>query len=245
LENNNAIKLQIGHSISHRNYSKGTIGAFVKDEKQRICLLSCNHVLAQNGELVDLSIPETSIEVYHPGNSRDSLGTRDGHVANVVGYLPLNADGNQSDSAYASILDNIPYSGNVIPDGFPFAGQPIYQQPRDFVLQPGTVIYKIGSNTQFTSGKFARFEKGIRIRQHKFDHVIKVIWSSFDEPFSLMEDSGSLAFVNDNGTLYAIGMVFAGFNKMGDIEKLRKLDVLPYSYLCSLNYTLKANDLEY
>ena len=227
--------LHIGISISHSEYFPGTLGAFVLNSKNKPCLLSCNHVLAKNGEICDLQDINTT-RIYHPGNVEDHIVTASEHIANVEQWVVLRTlQPNSSDSAYARILDGIDFLGNVIPKGFEFAGEKIHQAPDDFVPYKGSEVYKIGRSTGLTKGIINSTSlDGVTVRATRnfvFDNLIMVDWQNEEKPFSAPGDSGSLTFVRENGKFFAIGILFAAASN--------------YSYVCTMKDILKQNKITY
>lgn len=242
--------LHIGMPISHRDNACGTLGAFVLNENNELCLLSCNHVLAGNGRFINNN-DQTTKEIYHPGNTRKSYAGSNRHIANVEYWKPLKeGKENFSDSAYARLLGEIESLGNVVPKGFgfQFEGEPIYIASPYMSLEEGTKVYKIGYATGFTTGIIkARSKKLVSIGSHTFSNLIEVEWLSDDIPFSMNGDSGSMAFIEWDNSLYAIGMVLAGINPNDKklIKRLKDNNITPFSYLCNMDSVLNESNVTY
>lgn len=236
-------KLYIGASISHQHHDSGTLGAFVLDRHSNPCLISCNHVLAQNGKIVNKANLDTC-RVFHPGNSEEKKIEEKGHVAHVANWQKLvKWRFNRCDAAYAKILTSVEIAGNHVPFG-PFEGKRIHVAPVDFIPHRGMTVHKIGQSTGFTTGVFSHTDRGILIGGYRFSPVLKIEWKSINEPFSINGDSGSLVFTEVNRKLYGIGMIFAGVN-VEALSFFKENNITPYSYACTLGNVLKKNKVSY
>lgn len=225
-----------GFSISTLDDGAGTIAGFVEN-KDGTHLLSCNHVIAKLGE-VDMK-SKVQRQIYQPAVQDHPNFDNDNIVAELSKYAPIAQTApNEIDAAIAILNDENQLGGNVVPNGFTFGGREIEPLPKGYEIPKGTIVYKIGRTTGLTSGElsglsFDLVTVSIGKKPYNFNNVIEISWLESSKPFSKQGDSGSIAFIEDNDKLYAIGMVFAAGRK-----KIGK-DYVGITLLCTLKDILR------
>lgn len=192
-----------GYSIGHRRVGAGTLGGFVVDTQNYVCVLSNNHVLAASDRA---SLGDA---IYQ--NSRlDAGGLRQ---QNVIGWLhrwvKLRSSGNVVDAALSTVIDRLPVDPS-------HAGQPLAGWRSD-LPSPGEYAWKVGRTSGVTSGLVRAVEvDGINVdysdagdQSHicSFDGQIEIVGDDPTPVFSRAGDSGAIVLDADN---FAVGLLFAG-----------------------------------
>jgi len=227
--------LCLGASVSHRDsLASGSLGAFVRDEKDVISFLSCSHVIGLSGTA------KKRDPVFHPGR-RDVPQL---NIANLVGSLAeatvlSRAGANTLDAGYAHVEEDVDYLGNVIPPGVgapgDFEGKKLEYDP-NVEFEQDMELAKVGRTTGYTVGLLNAFSldnvsvsvPGIGLVF--FDNCIEVRWRAVNQPFTKPGDSGALVFTVNKRK--ALGLHFAG----GDVQ--REGRDLKVSYACQLSAIL-------
>lgn len=241
--------LHIGLSIGHINGGSGTLGGFVENEEGRQCILSCNHVMALYGQIDD----DDPNRIYQPGKTDKQGMVYTDAIGRLSDYVPLSdSDPNQSDSAIAILNKGIEHLSNIIPTnyGFLHEGETIRTLPDPsesrIPLSKGMKVYKIGKSTGQTFGYLsalsvdnvvinAAFQRN---KPYVFDNVIEVDWQTTAE-MSAPGDSGSLAYIEYENKLYAIGLLFASGIKMREKKESK------VSFFCSLKDILQVHGVSW
>jgi hypothetical protein len=198
-----------GVSIGHPHGSVGTLGGFVRPERDRgvQCILSTATVLwprsARKGDYI-----------HQPGPIDNPLFTGETRVAAIAERSVLSRISREGiDAAYAEILPGIETSGNVIPEGVPDAG--IGLAPPGPALTLGDRVAKIGRGTGYTTGRITAM--AIKITLHSVEHtrvwntqsaeVVNALEIEGDtEPFSGPGDTGAIVFRLED--FVAVGLLF-------------------------------------
>jgi N-acetylmuramoyl-L-alanine amidase/lysozyme family protein len=182
-----------GCSIGYDAPMAGTLGALVRNRRGEQCILSNNHVLANEGRL-----PAGS-PIFQQGLLDLSDGDRR-KVATLSETMPL-ASG-RIDAALARCLDDVSFSNEVLhiraPNGAIGAREDM-------------VVHKFGRTTSYTVGMVTDLKATMRVEYETQSVVFAdqiLIKSLTDIPFSRAGDSGSL-ILNRNGN-EAVGLLFAG-----------------------------------
>jgi hypothetical protein len=189
--------LLIGYSVGGAQ-TTGTVGGFVKTKDGKICILSNNHVLANEN---DSKIEDPIIQ---PG-SADNGQTPADLVARLTDFVPLNlTDVNLMDCAIAALEPGIAPDPKILQGLGNLAGI------RTAEVATGTVVAKIGRTTGLTKGSVTAFEvDGILPRYAAgiltFNQQIEIA-SAEAGHFASTGDSGSLVVDGDN---LAVGLLFA------------------------------------
>lgn len=232
--------LHIGLSVGHTDGGAGTLGAFVYDKNDDICILSNNHVLALMGRAKD------GDPIFQPGRPDQIPLLSDYIIGQLAGFAIVSrSDKNSIDSALAKLGEDIDCVGNVIPKnlGFPSQGKKINAVPNDESIlqyfQKDEIVCKIGRTTGFTEGVVSAIAvDNVPVRTQignvVFDDVIEITWISNRKPFSKPGDSGSLVFTKTG--LIAFGLHFAGGDK-----RTRRGRQIGVSYSCNIAAVLKAH----
>ena len=192
--------LVIGCSIGHVQTTAGTIGLIARHRKTgRTVVLSNSHVLAQAG------LARLGDAVTQPG--RLDGGGADDHVAALLDFVPMKAEGaNFVDAAIAVVDDRIPFDVASVPGIGAVTvvdGEPIL---------PGQKVMKVGRSSALTEGEIMVTELDdiavdyADIGTVVFDDQIEIKGLP-GKPFSRDGDSGSLVV---NAQKRAIGLLFAG-----------------------------------
>lgn len=192
-----------GYSVGHRRVGAGTLGAFVVDAQDYICVLSNNHVLAAS----DRASPGDPI--YQ--NARLDAGglRRENAVGDLRRWVGLRPSGNLVDAALSAVYEGIPVEPS-------HAGQPLAGWRED-LPSPGEYAWKVGRTTGVSSGMVRAVEvDGIDVdysdagdgsRMYTFDSQIEIVGDDDTPTFSRPGDSGAVVLdAND----FAVGLLFAG-----------------------------------
>lgn len=232
--------LEIGLSIGHNDGGIGTLGGFVNRD-DGISLLSCNHVIANNG-VGGIKFGPNGDPIYHPGREPGYTmkGSRQiGHLAEFI--LLTQVEGNELDCAVARLdCDGWDAGENVIPARYPHAGAKLRVIDDLSILSRGKVVCKIGRTTGFTTGLIRAVElDNVTVLYHgigniAFDGVYEIRWQDARTPFTQPGDSGSIIFTEDE--FFAFGLHFAGGSRH---------DGVGVSYCCDLRKTLVELDADW
>ena len=185
--------------------TQGTLGAVVKDEKGRRHILSNNHILALNGEVLGTSgnpfIVQPSVLEDHVSMNANKIAQVE---SNIVPLLPLPSR-NKGDVALARILD-----GSAVLPTTPL-GMPPIRSANPIAPEAMVKVLKFGSRTGLTHGL---------ITNPSFDHSLAYSGMGtflFVDQFLVQPDGPSQVFSDegDSGSLVIteagdpIGVVFA------------------------------------
>lgn len=185
-----------GDSVGHFRVEAGSIGAFVADSRNRLCVLSANHVLA------DSNRGNRGDPVLQPG--RADGGRSKDWIGDLGKYIVLSATtSNEVDAAVAIVNEEIEIEGNIY-NGRRLRGW----RPS---VRTNLPVSKVGRTTGATTGKvtaFALDDVEVPYRDLGvcyFDDQIEVVGDNGD--FSAPGDSGALVLARSN---LAVGLLFAG-----------------------------------
>jgi hypothetical protein len=204
----------IGFSAtSHAHENAGTLGAVVTDGA-RLFLLSCNHVIADQGRV------PVGTDIVQPG-----LLDRGHGKPTVVGKLAdaveMSSWGSRVDCAIASVDSALEVTREIMGIGAP-RGVAI---PRERMN-----VIKFGRSTGLTRGRIKHVNQSITF-EHRHGWVSlngQVEIEGTSGVFAVEGDSGAL--VLDNSTMEAVGMLTGG--------------TTTFAYACALNEVLAAMRVE-
>lgn len=227
--------LHLGSSVGHANSGSGSLGVFIQNKNGHDGFLSCCHVLALCGNAREKDF------VYHPGRTDKIRLTHTDRVGQLENFNVFSVHGNDIDCAYATILANVNYEGNIIPKFSKVPANLIGQRLGPLVTSNQITgldtVAKIGKSSGYSEGFVNAKDLDdimVEMPSHgsiKF-HKLMEIRGNFGNPFTLPGDSGSLVFMK-NG-LSPFGIHFAsGFLK----EDGRTFKV---SYCCDLQDSLNT-----
>jgi hypothetical protein len=191
-----------GLSISHVDVTAGTLGAFVRNRRGSVRILSNNHVLADENRAA------RGDGILQPGRLDEGRVSRD-RIGSLDRFVRLKTRGTNSvDAALARFEDveydpDLPGLGSVGPD---------IEADVDQQLQ------KVGRTTGVTTGRVTAIEVdnvrvGYEMGTIRFDGQIEIEGET--ETFSRPGDSGSLVFAS--GDRSAVGLLFAGSEQGGSL----------------------------
>jgi hypothetical protein len=174
----------------------GTFGALVKASGGKVCILSNNHVLANENRL-PLGDP-----IFQPG-LLDGGNPATDQIAKLDRFVALSATGvNEVDAAIASVLKKTEVSRDVL-----FIGRPTGVTPARIDM----IVHKFGRTTDYTVGIITSINTDITISYDigsLFFSEQVLIRSLNPQPFSKAGDSGSL--ILERETNRATALLFAG-----------------------------------
>lgn len=189
--------LEIGCSIGHPNITAGTLGCFVELPDDGLCVLSNNHVLADE----DRAQPGSAI--VQPGRSDGGAAPED-VIGTLARVIPLSVDArNRVDAATAAV-----HGVDVDPRRVPGLGD--LQGSSELTGRES--LAKVGRTSGLTRGRvFAIDVDGISVAYEKgtvvFDGVVQI--EGTGGLFTRGGDSGSVV-VTDDSAPYAVALHFAG-----------------------------------
>jgi hypothetical protein len=174
----------------------GTFGAVV-DFEGRTCILSNNHVLADENRLAP------GKPIFQPGLLDGGDPAKD-QIATLTRFLPLVPGNNTVDAAIAAADDPNDVSPIVLPSvGRLASGDPI---PARVEMS----VEKVGRTTAYTTGKVTDVTATMKVSYDMGELVFvdQILVSGVTAPFSARGDSGSL--VVDMQSKQPTGLLFAG-----------------------------------
>lgn len=208
--NHRARPLVIGASLGHPAVTAGTLGCFVRDRRGRVCVLSNNHVLAnENGAKIgDPIVQPGAIDGGRVG--RDTVARLERFVRLLPGRV------NRMDAAIASVQPKLAFEPGVLRGLGNLRGV-------GSMLDIGDEVAKVGRTTGLTRGRVSAIEldnvfADYALGRVRFDDQVEVEGAAGgkgrDKPrvFSMGGDSGAL-IVNDQ--LAAAALLFAGSDHGG------------------------------
>jgi hypothetical protein len=220
--------LIIGCSVAHFNVTAGTLGCFVEADDGSACILSNNHVLANENNAT------AGDAILQPGHIDEGKNPAD-IVARLKSFIPLNvATPNTVDCAIAALepgircdfssmegLGKITGSRNDIPDN--------------------RAVAKLGRTTGVTRASVTASELdhvvvGYEIGSLTFNQVVEI--DGIASLFSDGGDSGSL-IVDDQGL--AVALLFAGSEQGGTNNRGLTYACYIQNVLTALNIRLKLS----
>lgn len=184
-----------GCSVGYDEVMAGTFGALLRDQYDRLHMLSNNHVLAREDTLaVGAPIFQQGRLDYNADGTPRQVG-----ILSVVAPLGHNS----LDAAAAAPLNGIQYSNDTLHIGSPLGTSDVYH---------GMELHKFGRTTRYTVGFVSDLAADVKINYPHaglkvFENQIGVS-SKTASPFSDRGDSGSLV-MSRPGNL-AVGLLFAG-----------------------------------
>jgi N-acetylmuramoyl-L-alanine amidase len=187
----------IGFELSDPNFlMAGTFGALVRDKQGRVCVLSNNHVLANEDQLASgASIFQTGLLDLPPGERKRMIATLDR-------FVPLAQTPRKVDAALAIPTDKSLVSNEVLYIGPP---QGTMKAAIDMV------VHKFGRTTGYTVGRITSLATDITVGYERGDLLFEdqiLIVGRNGTTFSDAGDSGSLIMERTGNR--AVGLLFAG-----------------------------------
>lgn len=218
----NNLPVSLGSSVSNEFSGYGTVGGFVMFNGQRKALLTCGHVL-QN-----ISYKQ----VYSPAPfKRNSLFNNKRHVGDIHSHFHPNRNiRNIIDASTAVLFDHIPTTLNVIQSECQFKGKLVKPISNNTEINTGELTYKIGARLAFKIGVFAGIHYDVKINGFLFDELYAI--NDKVGTFAKPGDSGSLAFIEQNGVLLGLGIV------VGEATIRDGRSSVKQTYICPLSKIL-------
>lgn len=197
--------LKIGCSISHGNVTAGTLGCFVQDKHGNVCILSNNHVIANQNDA------NKGDKICQPGTYDKGTIASDS-VATLSNFVKIAGAHNLVDAAIAKLNKGEAYNASDIYglgklEGI-FTGE----------VEPGDMVAKFGRTTGTTLGRVTAIEMdnvavGYSGGTMVFDQQIEIEGAESGS-FSAGGDSGSMVVSapkgRKGGGFRALGLLFAG-----------------------------------
>jgi hypothetical protein len=185
-----------GISVGHYRVTAGTLGCFVKDEKDKIYILSNNHVLANSNRCY------WKDPILQPGILDGGIKTKD-MIAQLSYYIPLERSvPNAMDAAIAEIIPELKIDH-----------RPSAKHRMRTITDPlyGMKVEKYGRTTGHTKGKITVRSLDLEVDYdgYTFDFEDQFeIKGNRGKKFCDAGDSGALIF--ESGKLRPVGLLFAG-----------------------------------
>lgn len=197
-----------GFSCGHGTITAGTIGGFFLDASGEPVFLSNNHVLAtENGAAV-------GDPIFQPGKSDNTNANFSGWNEPIINcpcigtlkkYMMLERNGNQHDSAIASVHPSL-FNQNLVDLNYPVVNRPLAGWADPAV---NMAVQKCGRTTGYTTGKIlaleATFTIGYDFGDATFTRCIVT---------TAMSDGGDSGSLITNMDMKAVGLLFAGSSKV-------------------------------
>jgi hypothetical protein len=187
-----------GVSVSNINLpGSGTLGCLVVLNNGKLCILSNNHVLANE------NAAQIGDAIIQPGNA-EPVAAPDQVIGTLENFIPIAATGNLVDAAVA-----LTSFGMVSP-------RHVTYQMNPTVLAPtiGLTVVKDGRTTQSTIGMITDLHANISVGYDPFpagaEMRDQIGIRGIQDPFSKPGDSGSL--IVTAGTKQPVALLFAGSN---------------------------------
>jgi hypothetical protein len=180
----------------------GTFGALVLDADGRQCILSNNHVLANERTKTGGGLPNGA-PIFQPGLLDGGRAPQDkvAELANVVAY-DVNGT-NTVDAAIAKVDAGV----RAVPDIL-HIGRPTGTGSAAMDM----IVHKFGRTSTYTVGRVVSIDTDVNVGFSAgtlvFESQIIIQGIVANQPFSQSGDSGSL--ILERGTNRAVGLLFAG-----------------------------------
>lgn len=223
------LPVSLGSSVSNGSSGYGTIGGFVKTKEGKKALLTCGHVLYD----------KSFRQVYSPAPVRRSILQRNKrYVGDIDAYhYPKMDIKNLIDASTAVLLENVPTTLNKIQSECLFKGKQVHPISHDVEIGTGELAYKIGAKLPFKVGSFAGKHYDVKINGFLFDELYAI--NDKIGIFAKPGDSGSLAFIEHNGSLFGLGIVVGEAIISGDRSSVKQ------TYICPLSKILDILDVSF
>jgi hypothetical protein len=188
--------LPCGVSVSNVNLpGSGTLGCLVVLNSGKLCILSNNHVLANENNA------HVGDAIIQPGNA-EPVEAADQVIGTLENFIPIQASGNLVDAAVALTSFDLVSSKHVT-----------YQlNPVPLVPTIGMTVAKDGRTTQSTVGMITDLHANISVRYDPFPSGAEmrdqIGIRGVRGPFSMPGDSGSL--IVTAATKQPVALLFAG-----------------------------------
>jgi hypothetical protein len=197
--------LRPGFSVGHAQVTCGTIGGIFKDDKDRVVILSNNHVIANenNAKVGDL--------IYQPGKTDSKRSFKNKgwpepvhklpYIGTLDKFVKIKRNNNTQDSAIALIHPKL-VEEDMLNLKYPLINKKLtgFEQPK-----VGMKVQKFGRTTGHTKGKViglnATFSIEYDFGMARFNKCVVL------SAMSQGGDSGSIIQTMDNK---AVGLLFAG-----------------------------------
>jgi hypothetical protein len=187
-----------GVSVSNINLAgSGTLGCLVVLNNGKLCMLSNNHVLANE------NAAQIGDAIIQPGNA-EPVEAPDQTIGTLENFIPIAATGNLVDAAVA-----LSSFAMVSPKHVTYQLTPTPVEPAI-----GMTVVKDGRTTQSTVGMITDLHANISVGYDPFpagaEMREQVGIRGVQDPFSMPGDSGSL--IVTAGTKQPVALLFAGAN---------------------------------
>jgi len=184
-----------GVSVSNINLpGSGTLGCLVLLNNGKLCILSNNHVLANE------NAAQIGDQIIQPGNAEPVPGP-DQVIGTLENFIPIQAAGNLVDAAVA-----LTSFAMVSPKHVSYQLHPSPLEPAI-----GLTVAKDGRTTQSTVGMITDLHANITVGYDPFPAGAEMRDQvGIQGPFSMPGDSGSL--IVTAGTKQPVALLFAGSN---------------------------------
>jgi len=227
--NKKNLPVSLGSSVSNGSLGYGTIGGFVKTNEGKKALLTCGHVLYD----------KSYKQVYSPAFTKKNILQRNKrYVGDIDAYhYPKMDIKNLIDASTAVLLDHVPTTLNKIQSECQFKGKQVQPISHDVEIGTGELAYKIGAKLPFKVGSFAGKHYDVKINGFLFDELYAI--NDKIGIFAKPGDSGSLAFIEQNGSLFGLGIVVGEAIISGGRSSVKQ------TYICPLSKILDILDVSF
>jgi hypothetical protein len=174
----------------------GTFGALVRNAKGEVCVLSNNHVLADENRL------PLGSAIFQPGLLDGGNSSKD-QIASLTRFIDLQGGtANRVDAAIAALTSSKLATRDILHIGAPSGSA---------AAAIDMVVHKFGRTTAYTVGRVISVATDVSVDYETgtfvFEDQIMIVGLD-GQPFSDSGDSGSL--ILDRATQRAVGLLFAG-----------------------------------
>ena len=185
-----------GVAVSNIKFHRsGTLGCLVVLNNGKLCILSNNHVLANENSA------EIGDDIIQPGDT-EPAPAEDQVIGMLENFAKINATGNLVDAAVAWTSDQLASPGHIT----------YHLNPTPIAVALGMTVLKNGCSTEATIGIVTDLGANISVRYEPFpagaEMNDQVAIRGISGSFSMPGDSGSL--IVTNATKQPVALLFAG-----------------------------------
>ena len=185
-----------GVAVSNIKFHRsGTLGCLVVLNNGKLCILSNNHVLANENSA------EIGDDIIQPGYA-ESAPAEDQVIGVLENFAKINATRNSVDAAVAWTSDQLASPVHIT----------YYLNPTPIPVALGMTVLKNGSSTEATIGIVTDLGANISVQYEPFpagaEMINQVAIRGISGSFSMPGDSGSL--IVTNATKQPVALLFAG-----------------------------------